>query len=298
MNELETKSMLFGFMYGDGWISHVKNEKYNHFLCGFSGDVESLEVARKDLTSLYGDIGKATINTRKTSSYKYNIYGTTSSFCVNTKVAKDFISLGMPIGKKVEQKYSLPDWITCGSKNIKASFLSGLYAAEGYTPSMQQNNKTAKVLGLNITKRTEFFEDFKEFISQISAMLNELEIEHTYKFKDTFTCDHNKKAIITFNNSNNNVIKTASLLNIKYSVHKNNELKMLSSYLELKEFEIKRLEEAYALALQKNCSAKSIAEKFNITKSQVENWRRRETKIRIPNNFITFDNFKKTYGSL
>ena len=46
MNEL--KAELFGFMLGDGWITTKHN-------CGFSGDSESLQIAKNDLINIFGN---------------------------------------------------------------------------------------------------------------------------------------------------------------------------------------------------------------------------------------------------
>ena len=170
MTEL-LKAELFGFMLGDGWITTKHN-------CGFSGDPESLQIAKNDLIDLYGDIGKATIVTKNTVSEKYGIEGTTSSFVCNVKIAKEFESLGMPIGKRVEQDFDIPNWISNGSNEIKAAFLSGLYAAEGYTPCFQKNNKTLKTLGFNISKRQSVEHTLH---MQLGKILNDLGIKYTLK---------------------------------------------------------------------------------------------------------------------
>lgn len=129
---------LFGFMLGDGWIS-IPNSKYPNTLnCGFSGDTESLKNARADIKSIFKEIGKAKITTRQTCSKKYGIIGTSSYFIVSSYIAKHFCELGMPIGKKVEQEFLLPNWITDGDFEIKRGFISGLYCAEGLTPAMQK----------------------------------------------------------------------------------------------------------------------------------------------------------------
>ena len=61
------ESMIFGMLLGDGWISERLN-------CGFSGDLDSLQVIKDDLINLYGGIGKANISSKETLSEKYNIY--------------------------------------------------------------------------------------------------------------------------------------------------------------------------------------------------------------------------------
>lgn len=298
MYNINKKAMLFGLMLGDGWISVINNEKYHHHASGFSGDKESLEIVKTDLIELFGDIGKAKINTRKTYSPKYNINGITSSFAVNTKISKEFISLGMPIGKRTEQEFLLPEWITKGNKNIKISFLSGLYSAEGYTPAMQKNDKTLKPLGLNISKREIYSNNLYQFIEQITTICNELEIDYTVNFINTVTCDNNIKAIISFNNNLKNIINVLNLLDLRYCREKQKEFDTVKAYYNLKKETLKRLEKAYEEVLKQELTVKQISEKYNILIRQIYGWKKRKTGFRIPNDFLNYTKFKQTYCSL
>lgn len=281
MTEL-LKAELFGFMLGDGWIT----TKYN---CGFSGDPESLQIAKDDLIELYGDIGKATIVTKHTVSEKYGIEGTTSSFVCNTKIAKEFESLGMPIGKRVEQDFDIPNWILNGSNEIKAAFLSGLYAAEGYTPCFQKNNKTLKTLGFNISKRQSVEHTLH---IQLGQILNDLGIKYALKIEQIQTCDWNNKYRFDFSNSNENVLLITSLINPRYCIEKQDLIRRINCYYTMKQNEISRLQQAYNYSLEhKEISARQCAEQFNIKQSQVENWRRRKTGVQLPKSFPTFNEY-------
>lgn len=288
----QIKAMLFGFMYGDGWISAHKNGNYICYMSGFSGDSESLEIVKQDLKEIYGHIGTAKINTRNTVSEKYNINGITSSFATTINIAKDFIKLGMPTGKKVETEFIIPDWIVNGDNNIKAAFISGLYAAEGYMPATQKNDKTLKVLGFNITKRKNLEDNFMIFLQQISQILNDIGISHQYKIIETETCDTNLKAIITFDNSLENILRVTSILDIRYNIPKQIEFRYVQKYYQNKQKVLTMLRLAKEEALQYNCSAQAIANKYGITRSQVEKWRNRKTDVRIPNSFPTYSAFK------
>ena len=61
---------------------------------------------------------------------------------------------------------------------------------------------------------------------------------------------------------------------------------------------LERLNKAYEEAMDRSNTAQSIADKYNITRSQVEKWRARKTGVRIPNSFPTITNFKQTYSPL
>lgn len=280
MNEL--KAELFGFMLGDGWITTKHN-------CGFSGDPESLQIAKNDLINIFGNIGKATITTKHTSSEKYNIEGTTSSFVCNVKVAKEFENLGMPIGKRVEQQFDIPNWIMNGTNKIKAAFLSGLYAAEGYTPCFQKNNKTLKTLGFNISKRQSVEHSLH---LQLGKILDDLNIKYTLRIEQVKTCEWNNKYRFDFSNSNENVLLITSIIKPRYCIEKYNLMNKVYCYYQMKQSEINRLQQAYDYSLEhRDVSAKSCAIQFNIKQSQVENWRRRKTGVQLPKSFPTFNEY-------
>lgn len=298
MYEINSEAMIFGFMLGDGWISYSKNDRQEVLQCGFSGDEESLINVKEDLIRLYGDIGTARINTRVTQSLKYGIIGTTTSMVVNMKICKRYIELGMPIGKRIEQEFLIPDWIMNGSNETKASFLSGLYSAEGFTPAMQKNDKTPKVLGLNMSKRLVLKDNFDIFIGQLEQILNDLSIQYSKTEIETFTCDKNIKTTLTFTNSNENILTIAKTLDLRYCIHKKEKLEILEKYTEEKNKVLKILNNAYEEAMDRSNTAQSIADKYKITRSQVEKWRARRTGVRIPNSFPTLTEFKQSYSPL
>lgn len=225
---------LFGFMLGDGWLSLHDNGKgsicYN---CGFSGDEESLNNVINDLKSLFGDdIGTARIRVYKTSSDKYSINGTTTEISLNTRIAKIFLKYGMPIGKRVEQDYSIPDWIINGTQEIKAAFISGIYAAEGYTPKMQSNNKNPKVLGFNMSKRKSI--GCKNLVNQFSKILDDLGIEYNVKIENVYTKDWNEKFRFEFCNNTENIFYVSSILPLNYCIDKHNKMILFNEYMKYK----------------------------------------------------------------
>jgi intein/homing endonuclease len=291
------KAMLFGFMLGDGWISKF-GDKSVHLQAGFSGDEKSLQYAKDDLIELFGCIGKARINTRQTESAAYGIKGTTSSFVINTAVTRSFIEMGMPTGRRTEINYLLPEWIINGDESVLRGFLSGLYAAEGFTPSMQKNDKTLKPMGFNITKRFSLADNFQEFLQQLSDILGRLGIEHSMSLRETYTCDRNIKATISFGNSSENILRTCHVLDIRYCLYKQHEVRHVKAYYELKQETIDKLKLAYDEALQYKLSAKEISHKYDITVRQVQCWRERKTGIRIPNAFPMYSQFKASCCSL
>lgn len=206
-------AMLFGYILGDGWID------INH-LGGVSGDLEALEIIKKDMQDLFGNIGKATILCRKTSSPKYKIKGTSNQFSFNRKISRIFIEHGMPTGKCVETDYKLPDWIINGSLEIKKSFLSGFYAAEG-TKIIPAICKGFKTLNFSQSKRIELSDSLEYLmINQIGGILTELGLKYSIERKEVFTCAKNLRIRLDISNSTQSLLKCMKILDMRYCPRK------------------------------------------------------------------------------
>ncbi len=289
------EAMLFSFCLGDGWISKSKQSNHNsyYYQVGFSGDLESLkERVKPDLIDLYGDIGKATIRTGRMTSEKYGIDGITSQFIANTRVAKRFIDLGLVSGKKVETEYEIPKWVRNGSTETKKGFLSGFYSAEGFTPAFQKNNKTLKPLGFRFFKRIEQTQNKDLLVEQWSSLLNDVGIKFSYEETRRTTVSENYVCTFIFSNEHDQIVHQLSLLDLRYSKDKQDMKNNVLLYYRAKEKSIKNMTEANRFALDNlHVSAYEISKMFGINRNTVYSWRRRKTAIRLPNNFVTFNQF-------
>lgn len=290
MREIELKAKLLGFLLGDGWISESYTNETKYYQIGFSGDAKSLGNAKRDLIFLLGDIGKAEITTKHTFSPKYGIEGITSKFAGNQKTAHYFIGAGAPIGKRVEQNWFIPRWVLNGSDKIKSLFISGFYAAEGYTPSFQKNNKTPRVLGFNFHKR-EFLQD-NCLVMQFSHILFQLGVKHTVKETRVKTSEWNRRIEFSIDNSHDNIKKFLSILDLSYSEEKERLRKDVLSYLKSKDLVLDNLNNALLESRDLSIKAKVIAEKYSIDHNLVHRWRSRKTEeAKLPNTFPTFSEY-------
>lgn len=290
-----SETMLYAFCLGDGWLSYSKQSRHDsyYYQIGFSGDELSLkDFVKPDLIKLYGNIGKATIRTEQMVSEQYGIDGTTSQFIANTSVAKRFIELGLQSGKKVETEYKLPEWVMNGSSQIKADFLSGFYAAEGFTPSFQKNNKTLKPLGFRFYKRKYQQKNKDLLVSQWSKLLNDLGIQFTYEETERRTCDDNYVCTFVFSNEHSQIIHQLSILNLKYCISKKEIAEQVLLYYKKKDEVINAMLEANKFALENpNISGTDIGKMFGIDRNQVYRWRSRNSSVRLPSSFMTFEHF-------
>ena len=272
-------AMLFGMILGDGWLSvsvrSYKDWTYEAYNIGISGDVQDLQCMIVDAKAKFGDIGKAKIHSKRSFSPQYGIDGTTNYFVMNTKMAKIFKKLGMPVGNRVQQNFLLPDWITKGDAAIKKGFISGLYAAEGDNLLFQKNDKTLKAPSFVLAKRLELATGFKEFCGQVSNILLDLGIQHSINYTKKHTCAENVFASFDIHNSIDNIFLFTSILDMRYCLRKQKRFTMVNEYYKKRIDEVNIAKEAYTYTLNHPEERVSdIAKKYGYTYTRVASWRK------------------------
>lgn len=288
---------ILGYLLGDGWISVGINSKGSkYYVSGFGGDIEDLELIKKDLIN-YGDIGSAKIHTYNTSSEKYGIKGVSNYFICTKKITELFINKGMPIGKRVEQSFDIPESILNGSVEIKRAFISGLYSAEGSVPTFQKNDITPKAFSLCMTKRYYLKDDMVRFTEQLVKILNDIGIDVSVRYTKTFTCEKNIKAIITIKNTSKNILNFINNIDCRYCYRKRSAFNNLKDYIILKENFINKKQKAYEEYLECN-DAEYISKKYDFSTSTIRKWKHRKPNNSVGNNFISFNDFLKQRGPL
>ncbi|ADB57865.1 intein-containing RctB family protein [Archaeoglobus profundus] len=294
-----TIARLLGFAFGDGCI--VKSGK--RLTLEFYGKLETLEEVAKDLESLGVKASKAYSRRRHLKIRSpYSEYYSDCTDCRIRVTARSFAilmhKLGLPIGKKTEQPYRIPDWIKKAPLWVKRNFLAGLFGADGskvvfkgYTP-----------LPINITqsKSKELESNLREFMEDIKGLLKEFEIESTiYEVKSLEGSVTLRLAIV----GEENVRKFLAKIGYEYSREKK-ELGLLAlEYLKrknlIKELRAKAIESAREIhertgSLKNACAV--CCEYVNrrlVERALYEN----VEDVRVPENFPTFEEFVERFGA-
>jgi predicted transcriptional regulator len=81
---------------------------------------------------------------------------------------------GVPVGDKTIQDFDVPTWIKNGSKEVKASFLRGIFDDEGCV--INDKKRRTRGIFISLCKDTEKRNSLEVFLSSIRRMLLELEI--------------------------------------------------------------------------------------------------------------------------
>ena len=264
---MSKKSMIFAYILGDGWIDKNGN-------CGVGGDAESLLTIAGDIDELYGQGTARKINTRHTSSPKYGIEGVTSSFITKTSFSKKMQSCGMPVGKRSGIDYKIPDWIMDGTDKTKKDFLSGYYAAEGFTPSMQANGKTPRTLTFPFSKDIELLESSRRLANQFKELIESLGLTVTIMEQYVTTDKEKVKQIISIGNSEDDFFEALQMLDLRYCVKKEERRQQLVTYFTMKRAERDRILSIHQAIKQERITTgatyKELAEKYSLSWRQVE----------------------------
>ncbi|AAB98677.1 TPA: RNA-splicing ligase RtcB [Methanocaldococcus jannaschii] len=171
---------LLGFAFGDGSIVKENGDRERLYVA-FYGKRETLIKIREDLEKL--GIKASRIYSRKREVEIRNAYGDEyTSLCEDNSIkitSKAFAlfmhKLGMPIGKKTEQIYKIPEWIKKAPKWVKRNFLAGLFGADGSRAVFK--NYTPLPINLTMSKSEELKENILEFLNEIKLLLAEFDIE-------------------------------------------------------------------------------------------------------------------------
>lgn len=167
---------LFGYLLGDGYIYFISGKKGRLAAYGKDSDLELIKHDIEELGFNARIVSRIRLH-KITSQYGTKTFASRNSevYICSTLLAKLFVSLGYPIGKKASTDFLVPSWITNSPLWIKRLFLSGLFGAELTTPKCtSRTNFGCPVLSMN--KNKNFKENGRAFLIQIMGLLGEFNV--------------------------------------------------------------------------------------------------------------------------
>ncbi len=286
---------IFGYILGDGTV-YFSNMKGYVCAYGSKGDLEQM---KKDLdrigfkSGIYYRERDHKIN----NGYKINEFRSgTYELHIRSGFANLLKELGMPVGRKTNQKYSIPNWIKNSPRYIKRLFLAGFFGAE--LSSSKTHTKTgfySPILGQNKTK--EFKDNMKKFMLEIAELLSEFGIKVNKISEVNYPKISTIRLIISA--EENNLLKLWKKIGFEYNEKRRNLANIAILYILKKK---KMTEERSKLAekikeyKKKGFLLKELQEVFEskiTNKRFIERHYYEEAGQRLPLDFISFNNFKE-----
>jgi tRNA-splicing ligase RtcB len=173
---------IMGFVFGDGSMNFIG--KRGDGVLHFSGKPQDLEEVRRDLRKIGYTPGPLHFPKVKDSRGS-NKYYDCCSFLVNASSLVVLLeALGVPRGSKVAQAYRIPKWIFKASLWQKRLFLATLFGCELRIPHKRLQRRgyfNAPVFPM--AKREELLDNGKDFLNDISRVLEEFGVKTLYIVK-------------------------------------------------------------------------------------------------------------------
>lgn len=288
---------LLGFALGDGHLGTMGDR----IVLSFYGRPEVLEEVRKDIERLGFS---ASIHVREREYRVRTISGVYSGTTVNAELrvssrslAYLFEKLGMPIGRKADREYRVPEWILKAPLWVKRNFLAGLFGADGSAPAFKR--MTPLPVNLTQSRRADKADSLRAFLNDIAGLLREFGIENViiYNIK---TAVENTVTLRLAVEGEKNIMRFLGLIGYEYDPEKKAKGHYAYAYLRLKQ----AAKQARAIAAEKARTTYqatgSISRAYQAV-AQLVNKRFVERAIygkmgepRPPAGFPTFDEYVKT----
>lgn len=306
-NSLKTPYLLkiMGYVFGDGTVYFQGGRGKG--ITWFYGKPEDLEDIRQDILKLGFTPSKVYSRVRdcriKTFYDEYEFtHKEYAMKVVGTSFAILLVSLGVPVGKKVNQKYEVPSWIFDAPLWQKRLFLASFFGAEMSSPKPIPNQYNFHSPCVSMNKLSCLSNNARNFLEQIGLILNEfgVKIQKIRERKEYKKGEISYRLRLIVCNDTENLIRFYEKVNFEYNRKKRNESNVVMQYLKSKDKIIKHRIITSRLALAMHQAGRNPTEIYSCFTSEFVNKRFLERllyegrdKPRIAFNFPKYSEYRK-----
>ena len=299
--KLAISTKILGYMFGDGCLYESSNKIYGTAY----GSLEDLKEIQKDLESINVNskiYSRERNHAIETKYGKREFQAAHHELHIYSKEFKETLKkLGMPLGNKTRQKFSVPKWIKKSNKLIKRLFLAGFFGAELSSPNT--SSKTGFYCPtLDQNKIEKFTDSCRSFLIDISLLLEEFDVkinkisemeDHKNKYKEV-----TKRFRLLISSEEENLLRLWRNIGFEYNQKRRNLADISSLYILLKKQENKKRQEIAKKIEEykkKGFSLKEVQRIFEekINKRFIERHYYENAGQRINLNFISFKDFSE-----
>lgn len=298
---------IMGMLFGDGTMNFI-GKRGDGIIGFYSKDKKDLEEIKRDLADLGYSSSRIYISKTKLI-YKWGIkYFRNYRLCVNASSLLVLLSaMGVPVGRKVAQQYSIPGWLKLAPLWQKRLFLASLFGAELTTPRTKLSKKAnfyAPVFSMS--KREKYLRNGINFLQEIIDLAKEFGVEATDLLTREKYYTSKKEASwhleIIFSCKPDSLINLWSKIGFIYNRRRCQLANLAVHYLSFKREVIQKRSNKIRAILALKASGLSHNEVFQqvggefIGKRYIQSVAQRKDNIvapRIPNNFPNYKQFKE-----
>jgi tRNA-splicing ligase RtcB len=286
---------LFGYILGDGYV----NLSRNNTNIAFYGKEEDLKEIQKDITELGFNSRIISRERNHEINTKYGIKRFKAKnyelYCKSKKFALILKELGIIMGKKTNQEFLIPKWITKGEDYVKRLFLAGFFGAELSSPSTHTKTGFYSPI-LSQNKDLKLESNIRQFLLQITEMLNYFGVRVNKISKDKEVKSYRFRLIISA--EEDNLLRLYTKIGFEYNKKRQMLADIASLYI-LKKKKVQKEREEIANKIKeyksKGFKIKELLDLFSdkVNKRFVERHYYENCNQRINLDFISFSEFKE-----
>lgn len=296
-----------GFLFSDGCL--YINQKNNYYEVSFSlGDKRDVISLTNDLKILgYDSHFKEEEKLVKMANRNFKMHVFRVK-CVSKKLFELMANLGVPVGKKTDHIYEVPNWVLSGSRDVQKQFLAGFLGGDGpkatITVVERKRKKPCNKIGINdieFYKRIDLIEYGIVFAYQLKWLLERFGVKMRRIFcKGKFPRKNGTYSTSIHLSLSQTVESALAYCNVgfAYCVQKTNSTEPVKAFL--RELHKRRMEwrEIHAQALNLyngGLSIKEVAERVGVSYDVIFGWIHYNKKPTIRQHHLKFDAWVRNY---
>ncbi|MFB6213054.1 MAG: RtcB family protein [Candidatus Nanohaloarchaea archaeon] len=285
---------LAGFHTGDGSVNNSGDT-------WFYAEPEDLEKIRDDIKELGFKPSKIYSRERE-HNHKGSQFERTEHSVKSTSRAfkKLLMKLGTPEGKKTQEEFTTPRYLSRVEDWQLALYLSAFFGAEMSSPKAQ-HDKNFYCPKISQNKASEKRESGRKFMQEIRDYLGRLEID-TNQIESMKTEENEDGEVTRFRlgikNNSENLIKFLSEVGYRYNLEKRKKAVKAIQYLKTKQKAIEqreRIAEKCVQLYKNGTQPQEIKQKFEINERFIERriYSGRKTISRPPKSFPSYEEYRR-----
>ena len=297
---------IVGFLFGDGTLYYGGDRgKGTAWFYGEPDDLESIRAGVEAAGFTPSRIYRRTREHNVDTPYdNYDFERTETSFkVVSTSFASLMAALGVPVGSKATQDFSVPSWLHDAPRWHQRLFLASFFGAELSAPStMTDHGHNFYAPALSLSKRTGFAESGRQFLDDLASLLDGFGVEtkgvtEVAPENDADGC----RLRLLLSSQPQSLLALWSRVGYEYNQKRSTLALAAVEYLKQKRRVLARREQAAEEAQVRHDAGTSPSSIYDDLTSEHVNRRflerslygGRETDVRIGDSFPTFETFRE-----
>ncbi len=139
-------------------------------------------------------------------------------------------SLGVPIGDKTMQEFSVPEWIMRAPRYIKRAFISAYFGSELTEPDLESSDKPV----FRVLKSEKYVENGLKFVEEVGKILEEFGVKISDVKVEDWNSDGTKVISVELSNELESLVNLYGRIGYEYAYDKEKLARFAYHYLRIK----------------------------------------------------------------